>query len=36
MRRFRFSDPDFQTTFAAFTDERRETPEDVDLSRAPQ
>lgn len=31
MRRFRFSDPDFQTAFAAFTDERRETPEDVDL-----
>jgi histidinol dehydrogenase len=31
MRRFRFSDPEFQTAFAAFVEERRETPEDVDL-----
>jgi histidinol dehydrogenase len=30
MRRFRFTDPDFETTFAAFVDERRETPEEVD------
>jgi len=30
MRRFNFSDPDFRTAFAAFVDERRETPEDVD------
>ena len=30
MRRFNFSDPDFRTVFAAFVDERRETPEDVD------
>jgi histidinol dehydrogenase len=30
MRRFNFSDPDFATTFAAFVEERRETPEDVD------
>ena len=30
MRRFRFSDPDFQTAFAAFVSERRETPEEVD------
>jgi len=30
MRRFRFSDPDFQTDFAAFVAERRETPEEVD------
>ena len=31
MRRFRFSDPEFQAQFTAFVDERRETPEDVDL-----
>ena len=30
MRRFRFSDPDFVATFAAFIDERRETPDEVD------
>jgi len=30
MRRFNFSDSDFATAFAAFVDERRETPEDVD------
>ena len=30
MRRFNFSDPDFRTAFAAFVEERRETPEDVD------
>ena len=30
MRRFNFSDPDFATAFAAFVEERRETPEDVD------
>ncbi|MGH6965586.1 MAG: histidinol dehydrogenase [Phenylobacterium sp.] len=30
MRRFNFSDPHFATAFAAFVDERRETPEDVD------
>ncbi|MFN3585745.1 histidinol dehydrogenase [Phenylobacterium sp.] len=30
MRRFRFSDPGFQTDFAAFVAERRETPEEVD------
>src|SRR6185369_488440 len=30
MRRFNFSDPDFRTALAAFVDERRETPEDVD------
>lgn len=30
MRRFSFSDPDFATAFAAFVDERRETPQDVD------
>jgi histidinol dehydrogenase len=30
MRRFRFTDPDFETAFAAFVDERRETPDDVD------
>jgi histidinol dehydrogenase len=30
MRRFRFTDPDFETTFGAFVDERRETPEEVD------
>jgi len=30
MRRFRFTDADFAATFAAFIDERRETPHDVD------
>lgn len=30
MRRFNFSHPDFATAFAAFVEERRETPEDVD------
>jgi len=30
MRRFNFSDPQFATAFAAFLEERRETPEDVD------
>jgi histidinol dehydrogenase len=30
MRRFRFTDPEFETAFSAFVDERRETPEDVD------
>jgi histidinol dehydrogenase len=30
MRRFRFTDPDFETAFAAFVEERRETPEAVD------
>ena len=30
MRRFHFTDPDFETAFSAFADERRETPEDVD------
>ncbi len=30
MRSFRFSDPDFETAFSAFVDERRETPEEVD------
>jgi histidinol dehydrogenase len=30
MRRFRFTDPEFQTTFGAFVEERRETPEDID------
>jgi len=30
MRRFRFSDPGFQTAFSAFVSERRETPEEVD------
>lgn len=30
MRRFNFSDPQFATAFAAFVDERRETPDDVD------
>lgn len=31
MRRFRFTDPNFRAAFAAFVEERRETPEDVDL-----
>jgi histidinol dehydrogenase len=30
MRRFYFSDPDFRSAFAAFLEERRETPEEVD------
>ncbi|HEX5379917.1 MAG TPA: histidinol dehydrogenase [Phenylobacterium sp.] len=30
MRRFRLSDPDFETAFSAFIDERRDTPEEVD------
>lgn len=30
MRRFRLTDPDFETAFAAFVDERRDTPEEVD------
>lgn len=30
MRRFRFTDPDFEAAFRAFVDERRETPEEVD------
>ncbi|MBX3481318.1 MAG: histidinol dehydrogenase [Caulobacter sp.] len=30
MRRFRYTDPDFQTRFAAFLDERRGQPADVD------
>jgi histidinol dehydrogenase len=30
MRRFRFTDPDFERAFSAFIDERRETPEEVD------
>jgi histidinol dehydrogenase len=30
MRRFLFTDPDFQTAFSAFVDERRETPHEVD------
>lgn len=30
MRRFRFTDPGFETAFSAFVDERRETPDDVD------
>jgi histidinol dehydrogenase len=30
MRRFRFTDPGFDTAFAAFIEERRETPEEVD------
>jgi histidinol dehydrogenase len=30
MRRFRVTDPDFATVFAAFVEERRETPDDVD------
>ncbi|WP_332766816.1 histidinol dehydrogenase [Phenylobacterium sp.] len=32
MRRFKFSDPGFEAAFAAFVEERRETPEDVDLA----
>ncbi|WP_374471564.1 histidinol dehydrogenase [Phenylobacterium sp.] len=30
MRRFRFTDPGFRAVFAAFVEERRETPEEVD------
>ncbi|THD80646.1 MAG: histidinol dehydrogenase [Phenylobacterium sp.] len=30
MRRFRYTDPDFEAAFAAFVDERRDTPEEVD------
>ncbi|MGZ3375036.1 MAG: histidinol dehydrogenase [Phenylobacterium sp.] len=30
MRRFRFTDPDFETAFTAFIEERRETPEEVE------
>jgi histidinol dehydrogenase len=30
MRRFHFTDPDFETAFAAFVDERRDTPDEVD------
>jgi histidinol dehydrogenase len=30
MRSFRFTDPDFETEFAAFLEERRDTPDDVD------
>ncbi|HEY0437905.1 MAG TPA: histidinol dehydrogenase [Phenylobacterium sp.] len=30
MRRFHFTQPDFEAAFAAFVDERRETPEEVD------
>jgi histidinol dehydrogenase len=30
MRLFRLSDPDFETVFAAFIEERRDTPEEVD------
>jgi histidinol dehydrogenase len=30
MRRFHFTDSDFETAFAAFIEERRETPEEVD------
>ena len=32
MRRFRYSDPGFEAAFAAFIDERRETPEEVDAA----
>lgn len=32
MRSFRFSDPGFEAAFAAFIDERRETPEEVDAA----
>ncbi len=31
MRRFRLSDPDFEAAFVRFIEERRDTPEDVDL-----
>ena len=29
MRRFHFDDPGFEAAFAAFIEERRDTPEDV-------
>ncbi len=32
MRRFNFTDPDFEAAFNAFVDERRETPEEVDAA----
>ena len=32
MRRFSFTDPGFEAAFAAFVDERRETPEEVDAA----
>ncbi|MEO8115300.1 MAG: histidinol dehydrogenase [Phenylobacterium sp.] len=32
MRRFRFSDPDFEAAFASFVDERRGAPEEVDAA----
>lgn len=32
MRRFTFTDPDFEAAFAAFIEERRETPEEVDAA----
>ncbi|MDB5417485.1 MAG: hisD [Phenylobacterium sp.] len=32
MRRFRFTDPDFEAAFGAFVDERRDTPEEVDAT----
>lgn len=32
MRKFRLSDPNFETAFTAFLQERRETPEDVDVA----
>jgi histidinol dehydrogenase len=34
MRRFRFTDPDFESAFAAFLDERRGQPADVDAAAA--
>lgn len=34
MRRFQFSDPDFQAAFKAFLDERRGSPADVDAAAA--
>jgi histidinol dehydrogenase len=34
MRRFKFSDPDFQVAFKAFLDERRGSPADVDAAAA--
>ena len=30
MRRFNATDPDFETAFGAFIEERRETPDEVD------
>ncbi len=32
MRTFRLTDPQFETAFAAFIDERRDTPEEVDIA----